>query len=1592
MARRSVSYSVLSIFEIFASRWLLASRLSLSLSLLHFCLQLSTPQLSIVNQPTTHPPTTITRSAAIHSASQKVATGVAMSASSPAASAQATQQQQQQQQSQHSPRPPVQPLIPLSIIDAPSQRFYSVALLVAAQAWKYTRIFSYLLSGTESETSSISLSNSVFLNFSLLFILSRLGIPRLDPRLAYFHPTADAQQKQQQHQNASALKQSKAQGLTYLSYAVIFTLISLVDAALLATGPSNPFYMIFSLGAGILRIFLSFFGLKLDVGDMGPGSFARQLSLSEGRVRIRDLIQPNSHILGQHTIHILPYSTARLSPASACYCIGSQTPSVSIPVLFNNTEPNLLQYSVTDFVTGESTLHNVSISGLVAIPSSSAGSKRDSDDMHVMAAAASASDRTSSRGDSSLDADEDELDEPLSLFKGLSYQERARARAAQRSKRNAYRNTADVRRTPASSSTQLLYNLPVQHTGRIRLERVLDRNRNDARLSSIEALVVECPTTSFTGADIQDRASSLLEPEHKCPGESSSLNVHVRGLTPLELEYRRTWTPSASAKAGGKAGKNKNQDAKDTVQTISRISSPHHSSPLLLPEADALLSPIERMALARERTKSAAVRSGTNREDYSWAAATDVTLPLSVELDQPGHYTYVLERVRDACGNQLKVPPGQDPWSQGRKKIKSSADSSAVIASRAINVHPRATVAFNRQVCRPGQPLKLLRTQSALNISLDASGGDAESGPWNVDLRFEPDNSAAGQEPLARKPAKPWNKSVSLHSGSESSQLQINAPGLYRIDQVEGKYCTGDVGAPWSCDVVDVPPPTAKITFSSIEDRCAGPVGVKALSVLTGTPPFRLVYEVRKEGREPTRQIRNILDQTRDELEFRPNTEGAVTYKFLKLNDANYKDMDLDGPTFTQVVHPLATARFAADRGRTGGASRPIEVHTCAGNRAQAQVELGGAGPWDLTYSIRGGGISETKEITKIKDAKKTIDFELPAQVAESGGRVTVSLVSIRDAKGCERPLATADLNIEVKRAKSSVGFLPIAYDVRRQIEMLDGKQARLPVRLEGDGPWEVHYTWRADEHSAESEDFAVLRDAAGEIVVDRPGIYTITSVRDAYCPGQVIVDRESYHVFVKSRPTVQFDVDAGQLAKNGSLVRWPVCQGRPDAVDVEMRGNLPLQIGYEHHAPSWSGGAELDGSNALAAAAGEISSQGKRRKASFSSAQNVSSLELSTITPGWHVYVLNSVGDTVYAPRTLEGFSRDAPRRLEQMVFPLPSAQFMSKKTSGGRLPSFCVGDGLGSERGSHGKDERLPTVRLSGTPPFTVDFELHDSSVRAWSGTSTESDKITKITRTGIKSHEYRLEIPKDEFVFNTKGKWSVRVTRVEDGKGCEMAPQGVGRTLPASATMEVEVAETAGIASASSRDDVCVGEMVDFVLQGTPPWTVTYEFNGRKMEAAAKLAEFSRVAEKAGTLRIKSVAHQQNECKTEVDARVTEGMVKTIHDLPSVRISEGRHYIEDLREGNQAEIVLNLSGVPPFSFTYQRTEPADRYSRPKVLETHTVTGVLGHEYRIWTRVEGTWSVTWLQDRWCQVSMDWQSGASTPLGKSRLAIKEAE
>ena len=213
------------------------------------------------------------------------------------------------------------------------------------QAWKFARIVAVWLDGPRASSQWLSalepttLFRALLLDFTLLYALYRLAIPQRDatpagPAMAGSAPGAAP---------GAARPAPRARRAAWMPYVVVFVLLALLDAVLLGGERWSPLALASWALAAAARSVLVPLGM-----DVPRDPLASSWSLAGRRVRMQDIVRPQTHITGQHTVHILPYGTAQLAPAAACQCIGGTSPAQVVPVVFNRTRPAVLHYSVTD--------------------------------------------------------------------------------------------------------------------------------------------------------------------------------------------------------------------------------------------------------------------------------------------------------------------------------------------------------------------------------------------------------------------------------------------------------------------------------------------------------------------------------------------------------------------------------------------------------------------------------------------------------------------------------------------------------------------------------------------------------------------------------------------------------------------------------------------------------------------------------------------------------------------------------------------------------------------------------------------------------------------------------------------------------------------------------------------------------------------------------------------------------------------------------------------------------------------------------------------------------------------------------------------
>jgi nucleoporin POM152 len=107
--------------------------------------------------------------------------------------------------------------------------------------------------------------------------------------------------------------------------------------------------------------------------------------------------------------------------------------------------------------------------------------------------------------------------------------------------------------------------------------------------------------------------------------------------------------------------------------------------------------------------------------------------------------------------------------------------------------------------------------------------------------------------------------------------------------------------------------------------------------ILHGTPPF-VVYYRTQQDKEPARELSKTFPGSRGELSLQPERSGHYSYSFIQISDANYKKVELQGPSIDQVVHPLAAAEFAS--GQAGSMRNKRVLSSCSGDTVDVDVDL----------------------------------------------------------------------------------------------------------------------------------------------------------------------------------------------------------------------------------------------------------------------------------------------------------------------------------------------------------------------------------------------------------------------------------------------------------------------------------------------------------------------------------------------------------------------------------------------------------------------------------------------------------------------------
>ncbi|KAK9241015.1 hypothetical protein V1525DRAFT_447562 [Lipomyces kononenkoae] len=901
---------------------------------------------------------------------------------------------------------------------------------------------------------------------------------------------------------------------------------------------------------------------------------------------------------------------------------------------------------------------------------------------------------------------------------------------------------------------------------------------------------------------------------------------------------------------------------REAMFSVQSIQPDHFSSPLL------------------QGKPSTAGRVWHAGETLEWCLPQTVETALDTPIGTVGRWTYMIDEVEDGLGNLVNY---------SRIYEDKDREESPMLAKKGLNygfwVHPRPSVRFT--TCNAEKPVNLPKGRTVYaQLQLQ---GTLDEGPYKVKFLYTPFENGRVPEVLE----------LSMSTGSE--RLAITKPGSYAIESIQGKFCDGDVLESATCLALMPAEPTLAVKFEDIEDKCAGSIGVTADLTLTGTPPFGLRYRIVTDGHNVKMQSL-VITKTRHQLQFRPDSAGHYTYEFLSINDSLYPNIQLDPKEYRteQTVKVLASASFSRES---------LNQKCCTGDSAQVTVNFHGTGPFILTYEIVHGNKRKQYSISAVKDSTHT--FTTPPLT--SGGPYIVVLSSVEDGNGCKTTLSEADAKIEVRMQRPVVQFVPI--DGKLSVKARKGESVQLPLRLSGEAPWHVTYAYRNHSDAKVSEIVSGHRANSDTITVRDEGVYEITNVTDAFCPGSVSNSAKTFELSWFERPRLDLvESPSLQTRDKISVVRRDICEGDEDSLELELYGSPPFSVFYEREYKSPDGNTR--------AAMFDLQAVTKH-----------ANIHMEAEKYGTYKYSFKGISDSVYDSAKIPN-DAFTPIEVLQHVHKRPDAAFINP----GAVYKSCLK--------AEAEDSSIEPIELKlvGVAPFALTLHVKHENTG-------QSDTVTI---SNIKDTHYLL---RSIYSSLGLGRHVISIGQVTDGRGCSHD------LFRSSQQVIVSVSDVPTISPSTPRINYCVGDRISFLLTGMPPFEIEYEFNGKRQRATTN-SPFSRLASTPGNFTIVSVKDSASSCKVLVHGDLT----KLVHDVPAVKVSEGTSIIQDIHEGDRAEILFRFSGTPPFTFTYTRSDKIGRSGRERVLETHTISDVTDNTYSIYTSMEGVYEAISIEDRYCR------------------------
>lgn len=804
-------------------------------------------------------------------------------------------------------------------------------------------------------------------------------------------------------------------------------------------------------------------------------------------------------------------------------------------------------------------------------------------------------------------------------------------------------------------------------------------------------------------------------------------------------------------------------------------------------------------------------------------------------------------------------------------------------------------------------------TKRSIVIKFEKLSTWEDSAPYSANISFVDENQALHMRSISTK--------------SHLASFQAESPGTYKLESISSGHCPGVVIGKSSVLVTKPVPPKLDVKSTPILDQCVGQVGLNFDLTFTGAPPFHymaMIYKMEQDKKWKLYDTKRYTSEgTRSQFSYSPSTEGNYEIVFDHLTNQ----------LFTEQISLVPRDKYTfktSMRVKPGAAFKKLKnVELCLGEQTKIPVTFHGEPPFSLNYDIL--ETSSNKRSSYDVGNLFSYDYEIEVPRFEVGGDYIVSLVSVKDSSGCLVGLSEPDARIKIRRDIPSASFNLL--DNSNQVKIRQGSLAHIPLKLAGEAPFSVKYEHLDPQGQLlgvyESQFHSSYKPV---LKVSKEGSYRLIDVHDSSCSG-VIEDAESQFKvsFLEKPHFTVLENNKLQKVSDTSFVKQEVCQGTEGALDLALSGSPPFSLKFDLVSPN-----------------GHSSSK------DIQVATKYATIRLRNDEPGEHVVIISALYDSNYGEEDFSKASYSSKEVIvKQKVNPLPEVKFADS----GKIFRACS-TAVKEETSS------LDPIGLKfshGKAPFTVTFSVYHES----------TSRTEHHTMDGIipGSFNYR------KLYENLKlGNHLVAVEKIVDANGC------INDKIAAkNEHVWISVTDVPKIHLLDPSIEYCVGDYVAYQLSGNAPFNIRYEFNGAQLKLKEHTSQFVRFASEPGTISILSIGDSTSQCMVDFTKpnmkNDFEKLSLVVHPIPSVTVSQGHNVVEDIHEGDQAEVIFSFEGTPPFSLTYVRTEEAEGSigkKRPQVVETHKVADIYSYEYRVVTSLQGTYEAIEVSDAFCFAKND--------------------